>query len=46
MDRQRDSSNTSTRFIMEETLRKGSPARELEPTPAYKLGIDRYRGVV
>jgi hypothetical protein len=36
----RDGSNTSTGFIQEETLRRGSPAREPEPTTAYILEVD------
>jgi hypothetical protein len=37
--RQRDGSNTSTGFIVQEgVLWRGSPARE--PTAAYRLGVD------
>jgi hypothetical protein len=35
-----DGSNSSTGFIGEETLWRGSPARELEPTAAYRLEED------
>jgi hypothetical protein len=39
--RQRDSSNTITGFIVQEgALCRGIPARELEPTAIYRLGVD------
>jgi hypothetical protein len=39
--RQRDGSNASTEFIVQEgTLWRGTPARELEPPAVYRLGVD------
>jgi hypothetical protein len=43
-DRLEDSSNISTGFIQEETLWRGSPERELEPTAAYRLEVDIGEG--
>jgi hypothetical protein len=38
--RQRDGSYTSTGFIVQEgALQRGTTARELEPTAAYRLGV-------
>jgi hypothetical protein len=38
--RHKDSSNTSTGFIVQEgALWRGSPARKLEPTGTYRLGV-------
>jgi hypothetical protein len=38
--------NTSTGFIVQEgALCRGSPARDLEPTAAYRLGIDKGRSL-
>jgi hypothetical protein len=39
--RQKDGSNTSTGFIVQDrALQRGIPARELEPTATYRLGVD------
>jgi hypothetical protein len=40
-ERGRPGSNASTGFVVqEEALQRGTPARELEPTAAYRLGVD------
>jgi hypothetical protein len=45
MEEQREGSNASTGSIVwEGALRRGTPARELEPTAAYRLGVDKGGG--